>query len=100
MYLLSKVLPRDELYGLTSQMRRAATSIPANIAEGYGRESRAAYGQFLKIARGSLRELETHLIVIRRLGLAAADSVDGVLDLCDEQGRILHALITRVGDSE
>jgi len=61
-YRFSKELPRDELFGLTSQVRRSAVSIPANIPEGYGRDSKGLYVSFMKIAQGSLKELETHLI--------------------------------------
>jgi four helix bundle protein len=61
-YRFSKELPRDELFGLTSQVRRSAVSIPANIPEGYGRDSKGLYVCFMKIAQGSLKELETHLI--------------------------------------
>lgn len=99
-YLLTRNFPREELYGLTSQLRRAAASIPANIAEGYGRDAAGSYLQFLRIARGSLREVETHLIVAGRVGLAAPDDVGAVLDLCDGQGRILHGLIRSVETSQ
>ena len=61
-YQLSGELPKHELYGLTSQIRRAAASVPANIAEGYGRESKGSYVQLLRVAQGSLKELETHLL--------------------------------------
>ncbi|MFY7853311.1 MAG: four helix bundle protein, partial [Brevundimonas sp.] len=60
-YELTREFPREEQFGLTSQARRAATSIAANIAEGYGRATRPAYVSFLRIAQGSLKELETHL---------------------------------------
>lgn len=62
-YLLSRSFPREEQFGLTAQARRAAASIAANIAEGYGRGTRPAYASFVRIAQGSLKELETHLIL-------------------------------------
>jgi four helix bundle protein len=98
-YRLSRGWPKDELYGLTSQARRAAGSIPANIAEGYGRESRGSYMQFLKIARGSLRELETHLLLAERVGVAASGTCEASLQFADELGRMLHSQIRRLGES-
>lgn len=91
-YRLTSRFPRDELYGLTSQIRRAATSIPANIAEGYGRQTPSAYANHLRIAQGSLKELETHLIVAERVGIIPPDGAAALLTLCDEEGRILLAL--------
>jgi four helix bundle protein len=61
-YKITKIFPREETYGMISQIRRSAASIPANIAEGYGRKSRRQYIQFLYIAQGSLKELETHFL--------------------------------------
>lgn len=68
----------------------------ANIAEGYGRGTRQAYVNFLRIARGSLRETETHLIIARRVGLAGEADIEPVLDLCEEEGRILQTLIAKL----
>ena len=99
-YRLTSGYPRDELFGLTSQTRRAAVSIAANIAEGHGRGTRAAYAGFLRIARGSLRELETHLLLAKRLGMASGDPVDMLLADVDEIGRMLHTLIARLRDQE
>jgi len=99
-YRLVAKYPRDELYGITSQIRRAAVSIPSNIAEGYGRESSGSYVQFLKTSRGSLRELETQLTLSERIGLAQADEVIRVLEQCDSVGRKLHGLIASVQRSE
>lgn len=66
-YQITKVFPKDEIYGLTSQIRRASVSIPANIAEGCGRKSSAEFGQFLQISLGSTTELEYHLLLARDL---------------------------------
>ena len=71
LYRLTKAFPRQEQFGLTSQIRRAASSIPANIAEGWGRQSTGEFRHFLRIAQGSLRELETHLLLSQRVDLAA-----------------------------
>lgn len=95
-YELSRLYPRDELFGLTSQSRRAAASIAANIAEGYGRSSRPTYAHFLRIAQGSLKELETHLILAQRVGLAPVASTEDLLDKTDELGRMLRGLISKV----
>ena len=95
-YELTKAYPREELFGLTAQSRRAASSIAANIAEGYGRATMASYLSFLRIAHGSLKELETHLILAGRVGLTASETVDPLLEKTDELGRMLHGLITRV----
>ena len=90
-YELTRDYPRDEMFGLTSQSRRAASSIPANIAEGYGRASRQAYINFLRIAQGSLKELETHLLLAERVGIARAGSIQPLLEQSEEIGRMLKA---------
>lgn len=95
-YLLSRSFPRDEQFGLTSQTRRAAVSIAANIAEGYGRGSRAAYASFIRIAQGSLKELETHLMIAERVGATKTGSVDAILSEADELGRMLRSLLTKL----
>jgi four helix bundle protein len=95
-YRLSHSWPRDEAYGLTSQARRAAAAVPANIAEGYGRQSTASYAQFLKIARGSLNELETHLLLAERVGLTRPGSCGDILKEVDQLGKMLGGLIRSV----
>lgn len=95
-YALSGGFPRDELFGLTSQSRRAAVSVAANIAEGYGRTSRPSYAQFLRISQGSLKELETHLMLAERVGVTPHGSTDELLEKTDELGRMLRSLISRV----
>ncbi|MBD2730917.1 four helix bundle protein [Nostoc sp. FACHB-892] len=92
-YFVTKSFPKEETYGMTSQIRRAAVSIPANIAEGYGRRSRGEYLQFLYIAQGSLKELETHLILSKRIKLAEIPTIDPVLAQCQLVGRLLQGLI-------
>jgi four helix bundle protein len=95
-YRLVANYPKDELYGLTSQIRRAAVSIPSNIAEGYGRESSGSYLQFLKVSRGSLRELETQIMLSERVGVATTEQAKVALEKCDHVGKKLHGLIAAV----
>lgn len=92
-YRFSSDFPKSEVYGLTSQLRRAGVSVPSNIAEGYGRGSRKEYVQFLCISQGSLKELETQLILAQRLNYGSKTAVDGLLRLSEEVGRMLGALI-------
>jgi four helix bundle protein len=91
-YHLTRGFPRDELFGLTAQIRRAAASIPANIAEGHGRESTGSFVQFLRVAQGSLKELETHLLLAGEVGLSTQPP-DALLRRSGEIGRMLRALI-------
>ncbi|MGH8640832.1 MAG: four helix bundle protein [Burkholderiales bacterium] len=74
-YQVSQSFPREELYGLVSQLRRAAVSIPSNLAEGAARSSRKEFSQFLSVSKGSLSELETQLIISTELGYMAGDHV-------------------------
>lgn len=92
-YRHSQSMPRSEIYGLTSQIRRAATSVPANIAEGYGRDATGSYIQFLRTARGSLKELETHILIAQRVGLMAPNLAAPLLRSAEDIGRMLNSLI-------
>lgn len=92
-YKLSGQFPRNEIYGLTAQVRRASVSVPSNIAEGYGRGSRKEYLQFLWIAQGSLKELETQLILAECLSYATPAQVEPVLSDSDQLGKMLGSLI-------
>ncbi len=94
-YRLTKFLPRSELFGLISQIQRAAVSIPANIAEGHGREHLGDYLRSLSIANGSLMELETHILLIRRL-YRIGDEAEAALAMTDELGRMLSGLTKRL----
>jgi four helix bundle protein len=93
-YQLTRSFPKEEKYGLTSQICRAATSIPANIAEGQGRQNTREFLHFLRVARGSLKELETHLILSHRVGLLPEKALHESLGLTDEVGRMLAGLRT------
>lgn len=92
-YRLTKEFPEEELYGLTSQMRRAAASIPSNIAEGQGRGADTEFLRFLKIAYGSLRELETQAYIAERLGYITHDMRAAFVDSTGELGRLLNGLM-------
>lgn len=91
-YRVTKSFPKDELFGMTSQIRRAAVSIPANIAEGWGRNNPGDFSRFLDIAQGSLKELETHLILSQRTGLVQEPAIPPLLDLANVLGKQVHAL--------
>ena len=95
-YKMSATHPREERFGLTSQIRRAATSVPANIAEGFGRWNAPDFARFLAISSGSLRELETHLIIVQRLGFASNDSVGALLRSAEDLSRMLYRMRQRV----
>ena len=92
-YLLAARFPKDEMYGMSSQIRRAAVSIPANIAEGYGRDQTGSFVQFLRIAQGSARELETHLILAERIALVDQEAVAPLQELCERVSKMLRSLI-------
>jgi four helix bundle protein len=96
LYRLTRQFPREELYGLTSQIRRAASSMGANIAEGSGRRSDGEMSRFLHIARGSAVELEYHLLLARDLELLPASSFTTLERQVDEIQRMLTSLIQRV----
>lgn len=90
-------MPATQRFALADQMRRAAISVPANIAEGYGRVHRGDYVHHLSIARGSARELETHLEIAIRLGYGARDEIERALALADRVSRLLLALTRSLG---
>jgi four helix bundle protein len=92
-YAATKSFPTREIYGMSSQIRRSAASIGANIAEGYGREHRGSFIQFLRIAQGSLKELETHVILCGRVELMVEEDVIRLLRQTDDLGKMLYAMI-------
>jgi len=95
-YVLVKRLPKEELYALSDQMRRASVSIPSNIAEGQGRTSSKEFAQFLSIANGSKAELETQLLLCVELGYLEEAEIVAAIGLIDEIGRILYAMIKKL----
>jgi four helix bundle protein len=95
-YLLTKNFPKEEIYGMVQQIRRSSVSIPANIAEGYGRRSSRDYARFLNISQGSINELETHLIVSERIGLCTLNEIDLIIKLLHEETRMIIALIKKL----
>jgi four helix bundle protein len=95
-YRLTKRFPKDEVYGMTAQIRRAAVSVAANIAEGHGRENSGSFIQFLRMSQGSLKELETHLYLAQRVNSAPKQAVEPLLQKCDELGRMMRSLIRAV----
>ena len=95
-YKLTRALPKTETYGLISQIQRAAVSVPANIAEGHGREHLGDYLHHLSIANGSLMELQTHLLICTRLSFLGEGELKPVMNLTDELSRMLAGLTKKL----
>ena len=91
-YCITKKFPRDELFGMTSQIRRAAASVPANIAEGQGRDHTRKFLNFLSIARGSLMEVQTHLLLAERVGLLSEAELQPSMILCERTSQMISRL--------
>lgn len=95
-YRLTRDLPKEEQYGLLSQIRRSAVSIPSNIAEGYGRKSTSDYIRFLQISRGSLYELQTQIEICLNLDFLSRQDFDDIYEKSSEIERMLNGLIKKV----
>ena len=97
-YKSTEQFPKQELYSLTNPVQRAAVSIPANIAEGYGRNQTGNFLNFLRIAQGSVRELETHLLLVSRLKVADAERAAPCREVAIRVSKMLRALIRSIED--
>jgi four helix bundle protein len=97
-YRVTADFPRSEQYGLTSQLRRAAVSIPSNIAEGHARKTRREMQRFANIAKGSLAELETQMIIAGELNFVANDTLSKLLKMTEEESRMLSGLLRSIQD--
>lgn len=95
-YQVTRHFPHDEIFGMTSQIRRSAASIPTNIAEGNGRGSRKEYIHYLWTAHGSLKELETHLFLAHAVHLTDQVAITPLLDQADQLGKMLRTLIRKL----
>lgn len=98
-FLLTDQFPKSEIYGITSQMRRAAISIPSNIAEGYGRRSAKEYAQFYAIAYGSVLELETQLIVSKELQFVDQSRIKPAEALLEEVAKMLNSMLGKMKET-
>lgn len=96
LYKSTADFPKQEIYGITSQLRRSAVSIPSNIAEGYSRNSKGEYIQFLGIAKGSLCELETQIMLSQRFGYLSNIEAEKLLSLSTEVGKLLTIFIQKL----
>ena len=95
-YRITRELPKDELFGLTSQLRRAAVSIPSNIAEGQGRLSKGEFRVFLGNARGSLAEVETQILIAQNLSYLDEPEINRLLAMVEEVGKVLNGVLSAV----
>jgi four helix bundle protein len=91
-YHLTAKFPKNEMYGISGQMQRSAVSIPANIAEGHAKGFSKDYLRHLAIAQGSLAELETHLIIAKKMQFGEVDMIDSILDKCTREAKMLRNL--------
>ena len=95
-YKISKLLPKEETYGISDQIRRAAVSIPSNIAEGESRNSAKEFIQFLSIARGSLAELETQLLICIKVNMLSEDNITEAQNITTEVGKMIKGLMNKL----
>ena len=95
-YIVTKKLPKEEIYSLTNQIRRAAVSIPSNIAEGHARNSKKEFLHFLSIARGSKAELETQMLLCVNIGYLNETDISETMSLLQEIGKMLFALMNKL----
>lgn len=96
-YRLTRAFPKDEIYGLVSQLRRASVSVASNIAEGRGRLNAAEFRQFLGVALGSVFEIKTQLIVAKRLGMGSSEAIDEAMAFSEEVSKMLTSFIQTLG---
>jgi four helix bundle protein len=100
-YSMTSDFPKSEVYGLTSQIRRSAVSVPSNVAEGYGRKSNGSFVQFLRISMGSLYELETQLLLSERIGYISDKELLGkLLVMIDDESKMINTFIKNIGPSK
>jgi four helix bundle protein len=99
-YKATGQFPKEELYGLTNQLRRAVVSIPSNIAEGQGRNSRNDFRRFLTISHGSLREVETQILIAERLQYLNQAQIEPLMNLSSEVGRLINGLCNSIDGQE
>ena len=95
-YKISKLLPKEETYGISDQIRRSAVSIPSNIAEGQSRNSTKEFIQFLSIARGSLAELETQLLICIKVNMLSEDNITEAQNITTEVGKMIKGLMNKL----
>ncbi len=95
-YLLCEEMPKNEVFGLQNQLKRAAVSIPSNIAEGFGRSSNKSFAQFLKVARGSLLEIETQIIIAKELEFISEEDFDNINLIIEEEHKMLNSFIRSI----
>ena len=99
-YKISKLLPKEEVYGISDQLRRSAVSIPSNIAEGQSRNSVKEFIQFLSIARGSLAELETQLLICIKVNMLSEDNIADAQNITTEVGKMIKGLMNKLNSQQ